>query len=120
TALSVLRSCLSWQWRVPERAMFPAGIVVGGLTGASGGAGMLLSPLLLSSGLTGVSYVATSAGCAVAMHGGRIFGYALGGMFTRELLVLAAVTTLAIVSGNLVGKRLRQLTARLPQNVLEQ
>lgn len=119
TAFAVLRAVLRWDLRVPTRSLAPAGAVVGALTGTSGGAGLLVAPVMLSTGLTGTAYVATVAGCAVAMHTGRIVGYAAGGLFTAELLGLAAVATLAIVSGNLIGKRARGALEKLPQSAIE-
>lgn len=119
TVLSVVRTYGRFSWRVPSRVLAPAGLVVGALTGTSGGAGLLVSPLLLSAGVSGLAYVATTAGCAVAMHSGRIVGYAIGGMFDRELLGLALIATLAILGGNSIGKRLRERASRIPENLLE-
>jgi uncharacterized membrane protein YfcA len=119
TIFAVLRAVLRWDWRVPTPSLAPAGAVVGALTGTSGGAGLLVAPVLLSTGLTGTAYIATVAGCAVAMHAGRIVGYAAGGLFTAELLALAAVATVAIVAGNLLGKRLRDSLKSLPETAIE-
>lgn len=117
--LSILRSALRVRWRVPTPSLVPAGALIGALTGTAGGAGLLVSPILLAAGLSGTAYVATVAGCAVAMHAGRIVGYAAGGLFTAELLALSGLTTLAILAGNLLGKRLRAALERLPENLLE-
>jgi uncharacterized protein len=119
TLLSVVRAVFHLDWRVPTPSLAPAGAVVGALTGTSGGAGLLVSPVLLSTGLTGTAYIATVAGCAVAMHAGRIVGYAFGGLFTTELLALAAVATAAILAGNLLGKRLRQVLSCVPESLIE-
>jgi uncharacterized membrane protein YfcA len=97
TALSVLRCVLRIEWRLPTPGLAPAGAIIGTLTGASGGAGLLVSPLMLASGLQGTAYVATVAGCAVTMHMGRLVGYTAGGLFDRELCALAALATLAIL-----------------------
>jgi uncharacterized protein len=119
TLVAVGRSLLRATWQLPAPGLVPAGAVVGALTGTAGGAGLLVAPVLLSSGLSGATYIATAAGCAVSMHAGRIVGYAAGGLFTLELLALAALTTVAIMAGNLLGKRLRPWLERLPQNLIE-
>jgi uncharacterized membrane protein YfcA len=119
TALSVLRSVLRIEWRLPTSGLAPAGAIIGTLTGASGGAGLLVSPLMLASGLQGTAYVATVAGCAVTMHMGRLVGYTAGGLFDRELCALAALATLAILVGNLLGQRLRHRLESLPESLLE-
>ena len=97
----------------------PGGVLVGGLTGAAGGAGLLVAPLLLSSGLAGEAFVATTSGCAVVMHFGRIAGYGLAGLFSSETALWALVVGVAIVLGNLLGRRLRPLLERVPAGVVE-
>ncbi len=119
TLLAVGRALMRWRLRVPSGLMVPAGASIGALTGASGGAGLLVAPLLLSAGLVGEVYVATGAVCGVAMHSGRILGYGAAGLFDQAVLVDAGVATLAILLGNLLGQRLRALTARLPEGALE-
>jgi uncharacterized protein len=119
TGLALLRALLRFEWRLPIPALAPAGAVIGGLMGTSGGSGLLVAPLLLSSGLYGAAYVATTAGCAVTMHAGRIAGYAAGGLFSLELVALSAIATLAIVSGNLLGVRLRRSLECLPESAPE-
>lgn len=88
-------------------ALVPAGFGIGVATATTGGGALLLAPLLLATGLTGARYVATAAGVAVSIHVGRLLGYGVGGLITRETLVAAAVLAVAIVGGNAVGQRLR-------------
>ena len=119
TLLAVARATLRLRFTVPVTALAPAGLVVGALTGAAGGAGLLVAPLLHASGLEGIPYVATIAASAVVMHTGRILGYAGAGLFDRHVLALSALGAVAILGGNLVGKRLRRLSERLPKGALE-
>jgi uncharacterized protein len=107
TALAVARAVFRSELRVPPAAMTPAGFVIGTLTGAAGGAGVLVAPLLLSTGLSGSAYVATSAAAAVVMHFGRILGYGSEGLFTSDAVGHAAILAVAILGGNYLGKRLR-------------
>jgi uncharacterized protein len=105
--------------RPPNVAMTPAGFFIGGLTGTSGGAGMLVAPLFLSSGLAGDSYVGTSAMSGVVLHLGRIAGYGADGLFDLRRVGFAAAIGVGLISGNFLGRRLRALTARLPPSSVE-
>jgi uncharacterized membrane protein YfcA len=96
-----------WRIRVPVSSITPAGAAIGGLTATSGGAGLLAAPLLLSAGLSGETYVATSAVAAASMHLGRIAAYGLGGLFSADVLRHALVLGATILAGNLIGRRLR-------------
>jgi hypothetical protein len=104
-------------------ALIPAGFGISALAGTTGSAGLLLGPLLISSGLTGGAYVGTSAAASVSMHLGRILAYGAGGLITPATLSAAAVLTAAIVAGNLLGERVRrhvgaELGARIEIGVL--
>ena len=98
---------MAWSWKPRPALLLPAGAGIGVLTGTSGGAGVLVAPLLLSTGLSGQAYVATAALCAVAMHTGRVLAYGAGGLVTEETLIRTGILTAALLLGNLVGKRLR-------------
>lgn len=104
--LAVARALLRLKWRVSRRAMTPAGFVVGALTATSGGAGVLVGPLFLATGLGADAYVATMGLSAAVLHLGRIVGYGAGGMLDRAALGRAALLACAIPLGNLAGKRL--------------
>jgi len=93
---------------LPALAVVPASFGIGAASATSGGAGLLLGPLLMSKGLSGEAYVATTASIAVALHIGRLVGYEAEGFVTRETLTSAALLMGAIVLGNVVGDRLRR------------
>jgi len=119
TALSVARA-LGWlSLRPPPSWITPAGAVIGALTGSGGGAATLTAPLFLSAGLAGDTYVGTSAVSGVAMHLGRLAGYGAGGLFTHERIALSLLVALAVLAGNVVGRRLRRFTERWPAGLLE-
>jgi uncharacterized membrane protein YfcA len=111
TVFAVARAAGWIEIRPPARALPLAGAGIGVLCATSTGAGLLLAPLLLSTGLTGARYIGTGALCAAAMHVGRIGGYAAGGSFGGELLGSSALVAAAILLGNVAGDRLR---GRLP------
>jgi hypothetical protein len=106
--------------RLPREILVPAGLVVGFLTATSGGAGLLVAPLLLAAGVEDDRYVATTAVAAVTMHIGRVAGYGLGGGIDREVVALAAGLAAALVVGNLLGRRLRDRIAGPRRRQLEQ
>jgi hypothetical protein len=112
TALALAKALFKVRREVPRGALTPAGFVLGGLTGTAGGAGFLVAPLLLASGLTGRAFVATTSTIAVAMHAGRVVAYGATGLLTRETLLGTVVLTLAIFAGNALGERVRR---RLPE-----
>jgi uncharacterized membrane protein YfcA len=95
--------------RTSSSSSHPAGLFVGGLTGTAGGAGVLFAPVLLSVGLTGSAFVATTSSIAFATHAGRLLAYGGTGILSRDLVFPTLVTTLAIFAGNALGERLRTL-----------
>jgi uncharacterized membrane protein YfcA len=107
TALAVAKAIGLIRFRVPAAALTPAGAVVGVLTGTAGGAGVLFAPVLLSSGLSGRTFVATTSTIAFATHVGRVAGYASLGLFSLSLIAPTVAVTLAIFVGNALGDRLR-------------
>lgn len=108
TLLALTRVVGLWSWRPPAWILAPAGVGVGVMCGAAGGAGVLSGPLLLAAGLEGVSYVATNAAGSVAMHMGRIGAYGAGGLLTRQVLVSGAILAVCITAGNLIGALARR------------
>jgi uncharacterized membrane protein YfcA len=123
TALTIARALRWLRFDVPRWALAPAGLLVGGMTGTSGGAGVLFAPVLLSAGLSGSAYIATLSTIALATHAGRVVAYASNGVFTRNLVLPIAVIALAIFAGNALGERVRarlsaRVTSRLEYGVL--
>ncbi|HEY8145927.1 MAG TPA: sulfite exporter TauE/SafE family protein [Kofleriaceae bacterium] len=106
-AFALCRALLGWKWQIPRSALAPAGGAVGVMAGTSGGAAVLTAPLLLASGLRGDEYLATVALAAVAMHISRTIGYGAGGLVGADTFVWAGYLAVALVIGNLIGKRLR-------------
>ncbi len=119
TALCLGRALGLFDLRAPARAIAPAGFVIGGLTGTAGGAGVLTGPLFLSAGLVGDAYAGTIAASGVAMHLGRIAGYGVGGLMTRDLWLWSGLLAAALVSGNALGSKLRRFTEKLPEGSVE-
>lgn len=106
--LAVARAAGLAQARPPAVATAPAGFVTGLITATSGGAGVLVGPLLLAQGLTGAAYVGTMASGAVAMHAGRLLAYGAGGAVGPGVLLQGLALAGLIVVGNLAGDRVRR------------
>ncbi len=107
TALAVARSLGGWGWTPPRAALGPAGFGIGALAATSGGAGLLLGPLLLTTGLTGEAYVGTAAAVAVTMHLGRVVAYGAGGLLGHDTLAASGQLAVALLVGNALGQRVR-------------
>ena len=123
TVLSIARALKWLRFDVPRQGLAPAAFVIGGMTGTAGGAGVLYSPVLLSTGLTGAAYVGTLSSIAVATHVGRVIAYASSGFFTRSMVLPIVVVAVAISAGNWLGERGRRIlseraTTRLEYGVL--
>ncbi|MBZ0238695.1 MAG: sulfite exporter TauE/SafE family protein [Deltaproteobacteria bacterium] len=113
------RAVTSARWRLPASSLTPAAAVVGFLAATAGGAAVLLGPIMLSSGLTGRRYLAVTAVGASAMHVVRLSGYGLAGMWSASYLPLVAGLAAAILVGNLIGRRLRDVVSEKAGNALE-
>ena len=92
----------------PTSHLLAGGAVIGAVGAGAGGAGVLVSPVLLSAGLRREAYVATVASCAIVLNGARVIGYSLGGLYHRPMLMSIALISAAVIAGNLIGRQLRQ------------
>jgi hypothetical protein len=108
TLIAVAKAFGLWSFKPPAAAITPVGLGIGAVCATSSGAGLLTSPVLLSAGLTGRAYVATSACAAAAMHIGRLSGYGAGGLVGVRDLAHSAVLACAILAGNHLGERVEK------------
>lgn len=98
---------IGWlRWSPPPSTLAPAGFAAGSIA-ATSGAGILVSPVLLASGLKGEAFIATSAATAIAIHVARIAGYGIGGLITLERLGWSAAIAIGLLLGNFAGLALR-------------
>jgi uncharacterized membrane protein YfcA len=107
-SLAVARPAELRRWKPSAALMIPASAGIGMVSATSGGAGLLVSPLLLSAGLTGERYVSTAAVAAVSMHAGRLVAYGVGGLVSAQTLEYGAALTAAILVGNVLGAHARK------------
>jgi uncharacterized membrane protein YfcA len=118
TGLALAKSFKWLSFRIPRVLFLPAGALIGAFGASSGGAGLLLTPVLISAEITGEALVGTTAATALVLNGGRLIGYTLGGSFGPSLVVLAAWMTVSIIAGNQLGHRVRKwLSERQLRNV---
>jgi uncharacterized membrane protein YfcA len=106
--LALARALSRSELTLPRAAVAPAAVVVGLLTATAGGAGLLLAPLLLASGLEDDRYVATAAFGAMVTHVGRVIGYGAGGLIDVRTLALAGGLAAALIVGTLLGRAARR------------
>ncbi len=116
---ALARAASGARWSLPAASVAPAGGAVGFLAATTGGAAALLGPLLLSTGLSGRRYLAVVGVGASAMHVVRVGGYGAVGMWHPSYLGLAAGVAVAILAGNLVGDRLRDVVPARVGGALE-
>lgn len=108
TALALARARGLWSWKPDPRAMAPIGLGIGAVAATTGGAALLVGPVLMSAGLRGERFVATVALAGVSLHAGRVAGYAISGLVGMHIAPQIAVLLAGLLVGNVVGKRTRR------------
>lgn len=98
--------------RLPAAALLPGGATAGFVSATAGGGGLVAAPMLLATGLSGRSYVATGAAGASSVHVARMAGYGAGGALDAEILALGALLAVCIPLGNVLGDRLRRFVPK--------
>ena len=105
--LALTRVVGLFSWRPGVATLVPVGAAIGAVGATAGGAGVLVGPVLLSSGLSGARYVATGAVIGVTLHAGRCLAYGLGGWLDPHIASIGLALAVSITVGNAVGKRVR-------------
>jgi uncharacterized protein len=106
-AVAVAKATGLWRGKVPQGAMLPGGVAVGGLTAASGAA-VMTAPLLMSAGLRGGAYIATASAAAASIHLARLTGYGAAGLVDVALLGISALLAVSVIGGNALGRNARR------------
>jgi uncharacterized membrane protein YfcA len=107
TALALAKAVGWLRFTVSPALFAPAGAAIGAFGACSGGAGLLLSPVLVSAGLEGEAFVATTQVLALGLNSGRMVGYFAGGSLTAKVLPMATALLLALLVGNSLGHAVR-------------
>lgn len=119
TAIALAKAFGWLNFRVRPAWFAPAGAAIGAFGACSGGAGLLLSPLLVSAGLEGEAFIGTTQLLALALNGGRMVGYFAGGSLTSAALPLAIAMMLALLVGNSAGHALRRWLGKKQLRAIE-
>lgn len=82
-----------------------AGAIAGTVSGLSGGAGFVATPLLERMGLTPKQVVATSGACMGLVHLSKGVGFSMGAVLTPALLPASVTLAVGIMAGNALGTR---------------
>jgi uncharacterized membrane protein YfcA len=106
---ALVRVIAGARWTLPMSSLPPLAALVGLFAATAGGAAVLMGPMLLAAGLSGRRYLAVVAVGAVAMHTTRLAGYGLAGLWDAAYLPMIAVLAAAILAGNVLGKKARDV-----------
>ena len=82
-----------------------AGAIAGTVSGLTGGAGFVATPLLDRLGLAPARLVATSAVCMALVHLSKGIGFGVGAVLTTALVPLALALAVGVMAGNALGVR---------------
>lgn len=123
TAIAILLACVilasipmrRWakarEIRASRSTLSTAGVVYGGLSGASIGPGMLLVPFMLGYGLTKEAFVATLAAIALTTNITRVAVFSGTNLLDERYLLLGVLVGLVTIPGNWIGRSiLRRMT----------
>lgn len=98
--------------RAGRPTLHAAGVVYGGLSGASIGPGMLLIPFMLGYGLTKEAFVATLAAIALTTNITRVAVFGGTNLLDERYLLLGILVGLVTIPGNWIGRSiLRRMTS---------
>lgn len=102
--------------RWPRPVVAGASFVYGVLTGTTIGGGILLLPILMSTGLTGMALIGTDAVCGLAMHIVKTTVFGTSGVLTSQYALIGALIGLVMIPGAYIA---RAILRRIPLAVHE-
>jgi len=112
----ILRLSGRLDFKPSGRLLVVGGAVTGFLSGVAGSAGPLGAAIFLSLGLPPVSYVASEASTALAMHAAKMAVYGSSMTLSRDFWLLGAALGGAMVLGTWTAKRVIE---RVPRAAFE-
>lgn len=112
-----------FKWLLPEETRrWPKPVVAGAsftygvLTGTTIGGGILLLPILMSTGLTGMALIGTDAACGLAMHIVKTVVFGSNGVLTPQYAVIGVLIGIVMIPGAYIA---RAILKRIPLKVHE-
>jgi uncharacterized membrane protein YfcA len=119
TVLAIAKALKFLRVDISRRYFLPAGAGIGMFAGTSGGAGVLLGPLLHAGGLRGSAYVGTLAAVSMALHASRVAAYREAGLLGCHDAALSLALAAGIFVGNSAADRARGRLAAAKAQRLE-
>ncbi len=108
----ILRLTGRLDFKPSDRLLVGGGVVTGFLSGVAGSAGPLGAAIFLSLGLPPVSYVASEASTALAMHAAKIVVYGSSMSLGQDFWLLGPVLGGAMILGTWTAKRVIERVRR--------
>jgi uncharacterized membrane protein YfcA len=106
-----------FKWLLPGRTgVWPrwvvavAALVYGTLTGTTIGGGILLLPILMGTGLTGIALIGTDAAVGFAMHLVKTAVFGTSGVLTAQYAVIGVLIGVVMIPGAYVARWILQRT----------
>ncbi len=103
------------RWSKPAVAI--SSFVYGTLTGTTIGGGILLLPILMGTGLTGLALIGTDAACGLAMHILKTIVFGSNGVLTAQYAAIGVLIGIVMIPGAYIARAILQT---MPLKVHEQ
>lgn len=108
------------EWRLGEGGLALGGAGFGAITGTAPGTGVILISLLMASGLTGMSVIATDAAISVTVHLVQALVFGVAGVIDAKVLAIALLIGACSVPGAFLAKRIvERMPVRLHTAILD-
>lgn len=102
--------------RWPQWVVASSSFVYGVLTGTTIGGGILLLPILMGTGLTGMALIGTDAACGLAMHIVKTVVFGSNGVLTAQYAAIGVLIGIVMIPGAYIARAILQ---RIPLKVHE-
>jgi uncharacterized membrane protein YfcA len=102
--------------RWPRPMVAASSFLYGTLTGTTIGGGVLLLPILMGTGLTGMALIGTDAACGLAMHLVKTIVFGTSGVLTAQYAAIGALIGIVMIPGAYIA---RAILRRMPLKVHE-
>lgn len=100
----------------PRWLIASSSFVYGVLAGTTIGGGILLLPILMGTGLTGMALIGTDAACGLAMHIVKTIVFGTNGVLTAQYAVIGVLIGVVMFPGAYIA---RSILKRMPLKVHE-
>lgn len=106
--------------RWPKPVVAISSFVYGVLTGTTIGGGILLLPILMGTGLTGMALIGTDAACGLAMHVVKTVVFGTNGVLTAQYAVIGALIGFVMIPGAYIARAiLRTMPLKVHERIID-